>query len=166
MLALNPHASQWELPLSYANSYPCFLRKDVEEVVCGHPNETGRSWAVLPWNELAERMIPFPCFLQSLFLETVSIYVDNGMDFSSDQQLLGDTGEIDSHIKKTTNWDLCSSSRCPQIRFLVKQLEEYIRIWVSSLLSFFFFFEGAWIDEGEISIIRNNTKGGITKVVQ
>ena len=48
-------------------------------------------------------MTLFPCFLQSLFLEMVSIYVDNGMDFSSDQQLLDGTGEIDSHIKKTNN---------------------------------------------------------------
>ena len=77
------------------------------------------------------------------------------MDCSSDQQLLGDIGETDIHIKKKNRRDLHSSLRCPQIKFITKQIEEYLLIRVLSS----FFFGGGWIDAGEIDIIRNNAEG-------
>lgn len=46
---------------------------------------------------------PFFLVFISFPFGNVSIYVDNSMDSSSDQQLLGDTGETDSQIKKTNN---------------------------------------------------------------
>ena len=62
----------------------------------------------------------------------VSIYVDNGMDFSSCQQLFGDTGEVDSHIKKTNRnfpsgtVKTLSSMQDAQVQYLVRELRSHV----------------------------------------
>ena len=63
----------------------------------------------------------------------VSIYVDNGINFSSSQQLLGDTGEVDSHIKKTnrnfpsgTVVKALPSMQDMWIQYLVRELRSHM----------------------------------------
>lgn len=76
-----------------------FLRKSIKE---GVVILTKLGEAVLSSHErVARGGDSFLLLFTDFALGNISIYVDNGMDSSGYQQLFGDNGETDIHIKET-----------------------------------------------------------------